>query len=232
MCAVKLSGDVHAFACGCAPQRSAPLHEASALQEKRPLLIVADGAEGLAGARALLEWEPCEAMATEAPVVLAYMATSGAAAPFAERADAWRERGMTVASLFVEDIDKADAGEAAGGGGAAAGHLAGVQLPAGEDYSGEDWCARHSPSLPGMACPWGRPSGGATEKGVWSAHGVCRKKVQMWDYFFRRPDIQSLFGGKWHRSAAVFSGLQPAEAKTVLANLTANGMQQGSILQR
>lgn len=54
----------------------------------------------------------------------------------------------------------------------------------------------------------------------------------MWDYFFRRPDIQRLFGGKWQKAAAVFSGLHPAEAKAVLANLTANGVHQDYILQR
>jgi hypothetical protein len=53
----------------------------------------------------------------------------------------------------------------------------------------------------------------------------------MWKSFLKRQDVKRLFRKHWKSSAAIFSGLSPAEAKTVLGILTEHGVHPDHILQ-
>jgi hypothetical protein len=77
------------------------------VQDKRPLIIAAAGAEGAAAAKAVLEWEPLQAMATEAPVLYVCLAQNKQSAAFLGNEDKWRAGGITVCNMFLEDVQKA-----------------------------------------------------------------------------------------------------------------------------
>ena len=71
------------------------------LQEKRPIIMLAFGADGMAPIRSALEWAPLQAHATEAPVVLCYITQSMASAAFVADWDLWRDMGCTVIPLTL-----------------------------------------------------------------------------------------------------------------------------------
>ena len=79
------------------------------LEEKRPMVIAASGVQGIAAARAALQWEPLQAHATERPVVLIYMADSPQCACFMWEWDAWQQAGLEVLPVYrsgSEDFER------------------------------------------------------------------------------------------------------------------------------
>ena len=74
----------------------------SALEEGRPLLMVAVGSRGIAPLRAALSWTPVLAHATAHPCNLIYAADSQASAAYLLEWDAWREAGVGVHPLYVD----------------------------------------------------------------------------------------------------------------------------------
>ena len=55
----------------------------------------------MAAARAALQWDPLQAVATEQPVAVIYIAESRQAAAFMTEWDAWRAAGVSVFPLYV-----------------------------------------------------------------------------------------------------------------------------------
>jgi hypothetical protein len=85
----------------------------TALEERRPLLLVAHGLRGAALMRAALSWTPVQAHATAAGVAAYYVDDSPSRAAFVAEWDAWREAGVRFTPLFL----KAPGGGGDGGGG-------------------------------------------------------------------------------------------------------------------
>jgi hypothetical protein len=106
------------------------------MQDKRPLIIAASGAEGAAAAKAVLEWEPLQAMATEQPVLYVCLAENKQSAALLAQEDKWRAVGITVCNLFVDDVQKGDTA------GIRAGSVQSLES-GDESFSDEDWCASH-----------------------------------------------------------------------------------------
>jgi hypothetical protein len=74
----------------------------AALEERRPLLLVASGLKGAALMRAALSWTPVQAHATAAGVCAYYVDSSPARAAFVAEWDAWREAGVRFSPLFLD----------------------------------------------------------------------------------------------------------------------------------
>lgn len=74
----------------------------SALEEGRPLLMVAVGSRGIAPLRAALAWTPVLAHATAHPCNLLYAADSQASAAYLLEWDSWREAGVGVHPIYVD----------------------------------------------------------------------------------------------------------------------------------
>jgi hypothetical protein len=106
------------------------------VQDKRPLIIAASGAEGAAAAKAVLEWEPVQAMATEEPVLYVCLADNKQSAALLAQEDKWRAVGITVCNLFVDDVQKVDNAISK------AGSVHSFES-ADESFSDKDWCASH-----------------------------------------------------------------------------------------
>lgn len=77
----------------------------SALEENRPLLLIAMGCHGIAPVRAALSWTPVLAHATAHKVAVFYVAENRAAAAYLVEWDQWREAGVSVHPLYLEDAD-------------------------------------------------------------------------------------------------------------------------------
>lgn len=73
----------------------------SAMEEGRPLVMVAVGCKGIAPLRACLAWTPVLAHATEHSVDLFYVAESPASAAYLLEWDEWREAGVKVHPLYL-----------------------------------------------------------------------------------------------------------------------------------
>lgn len=66
----------------------------SALEEARPLVLIAAGPRGVAPVRAALSWTPVLAHATAHRVSLFYLADSPASAAYLVEWDGWRDAGV------------------------------------------------------------------------------------------------------------------------------------------
>lgn len=88
---------------------------ASALEEARPLVLIAVGARGVAPVRAALSWTPVQAHATAHRVSLYYVAESPASAAFLLEWDAWRDAGVRVHPIYLTNGDGAAASAADAG---------------------------------------------------------------------------------------------------------------------
>jgi hypothetical protein len=64
-------------------------------------MFVADG-QGIAAARAALQWDPVQAAATRQPVIVAYIAGSPQSAAFMTEWDSWRASGATIIAVYVQ----------------------------------------------------------------------------------------------------------------------------------
>jgi hypothetical protein len=73
----------------------------AALEEGRPLLLIASGLRGAALMRAALTWTPVQAHATAAGVCAYYLDDSPARAAFVAEWDSWREAGVRFTPLFL-----------------------------------------------------------------------------------------------------------------------------------
>jgi hypothetical protein len=76
--------------------------------------VAAQGVQGIAAARAALEWGPIQAMATECPVIVIYIASSKQSAAFLSDWDSWRRAGSAVFPLYVSDAPAVDVVRAQG----------------------------------------------------------------------------------------------------------------------
>jgi len=84
-----------------------------ALEDARPLLLVASGLRGAALMRAALSWTPVQAHATAAGVAAYYVDASAAGAAFVSEWEAWREAGVRFRPLFLRP--PGEEGEEGGG---------------------------------------------------------------------------------------------------------------------
>jgi len=75
----------------------------SMLEENRPLLMIAMGARGIAPLHAVLSWTPVLAHATAHKVALYYVAEKPASACYLVEFDEWRDAGVLVNPLYMEE---------------------------------------------------------------------------------------------------------------------------------
>jgi len=75
----------------------------SSMEEKQDLLLVASGVAGIAAIRAVLDWVPVQAHATEQKVTLVYEAESPRSAAYVASWDEWRNAGVNLVPVFKED---------------------------------------------------------------------------------------------------------------------------------
>jgi hypothetical protein len=87
----------------------------TALEERRPLLLVAHGLRGAALMRAALSWTPVQAHATAAGVAAYYVDDSPSRAAFVAEWDAWREAGVRFTPLFLRAPGESGSSEDEGG---------------------------------------------------------------------------------------------------------------------
>lgn len=96
----------------------------AALEESRNLLLLAVGARGIAASRAVLNWTPVQAHATQHKVTCLYVTRSPATAAFLPEWDQWRDAGVDFRPLYTEALlgggspnsPRAGAGPGNGGG--------------------------------------------------------------------------------------------------------------------
>lgn len=72
------------------------------LEAARPLLCVAVGARGVAALKAVLDWEPVQALAGTRRVTAYLLVRSPSAAPFLSEWETWREAGIRINPLYTE----------------------------------------------------------------------------------------------------------------------------------
>jgi hypothetical protein len=77
----------------------------TALQEQRPVIIVASGAAGMGTARAAICWDALAASATERPVVVVYIVEAKESAAFMLEWDAWQAMGVHLFPVYIYDTD-------------------------------------------------------------------------------------------------------------------------------
>jgi hypothetical protein len=71
-------------------------------QEGRPLVMFVAEGQGVAAARAAMQWDPVQAAATQRPVAVVYIAGSPSAAAFMTEWDAWRSSGATIIPVYIQ----------------------------------------------------------------------------------------------------------------------------------
>jgi hypothetical protein len=72
----------------------------SAMRKEHDLILVAYGTNGMASVRALLDWQPAMAYATEHPVCVFYLCESQEDAALLSLHDAWREEGFKIIACY------------------------------------------------------------------------------------------------------------------------------------
>ncbi|GAX84322.1 hypothetical protein CEUSTIGMA_g11744.t1 [Chlamydomonas eustigma] len=77
----------------------------AAVEEGRPMLLLAIGTKGLVPMRALLNWTPIQAHATKRKVACLYMTRTATTAAFLPGWDLWREAGVNFIPLYTEMFD-------------------------------------------------------------------------------------------------------------------------------
>lgn len=76
----------------------------SILEEGRPLLFLAVGCVGISAVRAALNWTPVLAHATAHPCSLVFLSDSGpSGAPYLVEWDNWREAGVQIQPVYLEN---------------------------------------------------------------------------------------------------------------------------------
>ena len=76
---------------------------AQAVQEQRPVIIVASGAAGIGTARAAICWDALAASATERPVVVVYIVDAKQSAAFMLEWDSWKAMGCLLYTSDAAD---------------------------------------------------------------------------------------------------------------------------------
>ncbi|CAD7699795.1 unnamed protein product [Ostreobium quekettii] len=73
----------------------------SALEDRRPLLMLCAGTPGLSPLRSVLKWAPVQALATTRPIAIVYIAHTPVSAACLQEWDAWRDMGVKVVTLYL-----------------------------------------------------------------------------------------------------------------------------------
>eukprot|EP00210_Caulerpa_lentillifera_P000996 g959.t1 len=75
----------------------------SALEEKRCLLMVCNGASGLGSIRSALNWSPVMALSTTQSVTCILVAPSVESASYVQEWDQWRQNGVNIVPVYQEE---------------------------------------------------------------------------------------------------------------------------------
>jgi len=76
----------------------------SVLQNSRAMVVIAGSARGMGPLRAAMEWLPVQAAATQQAVTIFPITTSMESAAFLPDWDTWRENGVEVKPIYLEDL--------------------------------------------------------------------------------------------------------------------------------
>jgi hypothetical protein len=156
----------------------------AALEEGRPLALLAAGARGAAPARAALAWTPVQAHATARAVSLFYAAPSPAAAAYLSAWSDWRDAGVRVHPLYLGEEAGGEAGGGAGAGEAYAAAVAAALLAAlFEGENGLHGALGGDPRDAAVLCA-GLPGAAAAEVTKRLTHaGVASERILFADFF-------------------------------------------------